>query len=61
MDNTKLDVTKFGEDAIEQIENMNFTDEDKAKLEEAFESDVTDEEYFDLAFELAEKNGLNFK
>ena len=59
----KLDVTKFGDDALEQISNMQFTERQKAILNYVLEHDdfFSDEEYYELAFYYAEHNGLNNK
>jgi hypothetical protein len=59
----KLDVTKFGDSALEQIDNMQFTEGQQEILDYALKHDDTfsDEEYYDLAFYFAAKNGLNNK
>lgn len=57
-----FDVTRFGEDAEEQISNMKFTRAEKRILKYAHKQDedeFSDEEYYDLAFYFAEHNGLN--
>jgi hypothetical protein len=57
-----FDVTKFGEDAQSQIENMRFTKAEQMILEYAFgleEEEFSDEDYYELAFYFAEHNGLN--
>lgn len=49
-----------GEDTFEQIQSLNYTDKDKAQLNKAFnDENVSDEDFFELAFRLAEANGLN--
>ena len=57
----KFDVTMFGEDAIEQICNMKFTEKESIILEFVFSHDeiFSDEEYYNLAYKFAETNGLN--
>ena len=61
MENTKFGPSKFGDDAIEQVENMKFTSGEKKVLDLVMELDdeFTDEEYFELACYFAERNGLN--
>lgn len=56
-----LDVSKYGEDSLEQISNMKFTEQEQIILDFVLKQDekYTDEEYINLAFEFAEKNGLN--
>jgi hypothetical protein len=60
----KFDVTKFGDSAIEQVENMRFTDAEEQILDSARNIDdceFSDEQYFELAFYFAQRNGLNEK
>ena len=59
--NKAFDVTKFGEDAIEQVSNMRFTDGEKKILDFAISLDeeFSDEDYYELAYYFAEHNGLN--
>ena len=53
-------IETFGEDAIEQISNMRFSDAQKKIIDFAFYlEDFDDEELFDLAFFFAQNNGLN--
>lgn len=56
-----LDISKYGEDSLEQISNMKFTDKESIILEFVLSQDnkYSDEEYINLAFEFAENNGLN--
>ena len=57
-----FDVTKFGESAAEQVENMRFTDAEKQILDYALkvdECDFSDEQYYELAYYFAQRNGLN--
>ena len=59
-----FDVTKFGESAAEQVENMRFTDAEKQILDYAQkvdECEFSDEQYYELAFYFAQRNGLNEK
>jgi hypothetical protein len=60
----KFDVTKFGVNAAEQVENMNFTDAEKQILDYAQkvdECEFSDEQYYELAYYFAQRNGLNEK
>ena len=60
----KFDVTKFGDSAIEQVENMRFTDAEKQILDYAQkvdECEFSDEQYYELAYYFAQRNGLNEK
>ena len=60
----KFDVTKFGESAAEQVENMRFTDAEKQILDYAKnvdECEFSDEQYYELAYYFAQRNGLNGK
>ena len=57
-----FDVSRYGDDALEQIDNMQFTNAQKKILDYAFKLEgygFSDEEYFELAFFFAEHNGLN--
>jgi len=57
-----FDVSRFGDDTLEQIDNMRFTDAQKMILNYALELEergFSDEEYYELAFFFAEHNGLN--
>ena len=60
----KFDVTKFGDSAMEQVENMRFTDAEKQILDYAQkvdECEFSDEQYYELAFYFAQRKGLNEK
>jgi hypothetical protein len=59
----KFDVTLFGDDAIEQIANMKFTEREQIILDFVFSQDekYTDEEYYNISYSFAENNGLNEK
>ena len=60
----RFDVTKFGESAAEQVENMNFTEAEKKILDSARSIDdceFSDEQYYELAYYFAQHNGLNEK
>jgi hypothetical protein len=57
-----FDVTKYGDDALEQISNMQFTTGEQKILEFAFhldEDEFSDEDYYELAYYFAKHNGLN--
>ena len=59
--NKDFDVTKFGEDAVEQISNMKFTSGEKKILDFALalDEEFSDEDYYELAYYFAKNNGLN--